>query len=1008
MKSTYKGIALKFALVLLISIFLHSCTEAKPNPTIEELKASFKEPPFEARPGVYWYFMDGNLDKDEMTKDLESMKEAGMNHLIFLEVNVGIPRGNVDFMSDQWLDLFAHAEREARRLGIAITLGVGPGWTGSGGPWVQGKESMKHLIGSTTIIEGGKNINVKLPVPEPHEPFFGTEPFTRELLKKWKEYYEDVAVLALPRTEQDTTIQLLDRKSLVYRYPYTSDPRAFAYLDEPSKDGSSGIPAGIVIDLTDKMDEDGMLDWDAPDGEWQIMRFVSRNNGASSRPAPLPGVGFEVDKFDTIALKSHLDSFLGKIFERIGSVDKSAQGGLKMLHMDSWEMGAQNWTAQMREEFLMRKGYDPLPYYPALMGIIIDDLATTERFLWDLRTVSQDLIIENHAGFLKKYANKRGLGLSIEPYDMNPTSDLLLGSVADVPMAEFWTDTFNASFAVIQASSIAHINGKNILPSEAFTSGPDEKLNHYPGSIKNIGDWALAGGVNRFMYHTFAHKSLGDDVKPGMTMGPYGVHWDRGQTWWPLVKDYHTYISRSSYILQQGSPVVDILFLTPEGAPHAFVPPPSALKGTAMLPDKLGYGFDGVPPQLLMEKASVVEGKINFPGGASYELLVLPKMETMTPDLLQTIEKLLKDGAKIVGVPPKRSPSLSNYPKADEQVKRLADSIWVKAKNFNNISSAAHGKGLLYYGKQLENTDGKSLYPSYSIISAILKSMDIKEDFAGNENLRYIHRKKEGIDIYFVSNASADKLVTDASFRVKGAVPQLWDPIDGTVRNLPDFESGDEQISIPLEFAPYESYFIIFSNEKNTDTNESRNFKKVIESTPIEGPWQVNFEKDFGSPGIVDFPKLQDWSEHKNDSIKYYSGIATYNTSFNVDKNIDLSKKDVFLNLNELYVIAEVSINGQKVGTVWTAPWRINIKDYIRNGDNKLEVKVANQWANRLIGDERYPNDGIINNEWPDWLLNNEPRDSKRISFVTYPFFKSDDSLKKSGLIGPVYIEIHE
>jgi hypothetical protein len=245
-------------------------------------------------------------------------------------------------------------------------------------------------------------------------------------------------------------------------------------------------------------------------------------------------------------------------------------------------------------------------------------------------------------------------------------------------MCEFWSVGmgFDSSFSCLEAASVAHTMGRPIVSAEAFTANSGERWRQYPGSMKNQGDWAFCIGVNRFVYHTFAHKPLGDAFRPGMTMGPYGVHWDRGQTWWPLVRDYHRYVARCSHLLRQGVTVSDILYLTPEGAPHVFRPPASALQGHGPLADKKGYGFDGCSPNILTARAGVKDGRIVFPGGTSYRVLVLPRCETMTPRLLTTITHLVDAGAVVFGAPPVTSPSLSGYPDCDAEVRRLARVLW--------------------------------------------------------------------------------------------------------------------------------------------------------------------------------------------------------------------------------------------------------------------------------------------------------------------------------------------
>ncbi|NEW81997.1 MAG: glycosyl hydrolase [Mariniphaga sp.] len=973
-------------------------------------KKDFLSPPDSARPGVYWYFMDGNLSKEAMTKDLESMKAVGIGNLIFLEVNVGIPRGKVDFLSEQWQDLFQHGVREAERLGIAITLGVGPGWSGSGGPWVSGKESMQHLVSSSIQVSGDNSKPVILPKPTPKPPYFGEGAFTPELKQRWLDYYEDVAVLAFPSPSSDYKISDIDEKALYYRAPYTSAPNVKQFLpslanySEPAP--GTAIAQDKIIDITHFLKPDGTLDWKVPEGNWTIIRLGSRNNGAVTRPAPMAGLGFEADKFDTTAINAHMENFTGKLFKKIGIPDKNIQGGLKMLHMDSWEMGAQNWSPRFREEFKKRRGYDPLPFYPVYSGLVVESLEKSERFLWDLRQTGQELIIENHAIHLKKYGQKYNLGFSIEPYDMNPSADMELGAVADVPMCEFWSKGygFNSSFSCIQAASIAHVNGKKVVAAEAFTADHDA-WKQYPGSMKNQGDWAFAAGINRFVYHTFQHQFLPDNLKPGMTMGPYGVHWDRSQTWWPMADGYHRYITRCSFILRQGKTIADILFLTPEGAPHVFRAPASALAGDEFLPDRKGYNFDGCSPSQL-KTASVIDNRIVFPGGASYRLLVLPAVETMTLELLEKIVSLVEEGAVIVGNPPLKSPSLVNYPECDQQVASKAILMWGNSLPPNEVSEIQFEKGKIYWGGTLSNIKLPELYPNYNATAEILKKMGVQQDFESTGLIRYTHRSMENREIYFVSNKTNERIKSICSFRVGEGTPELWDPLSGETRSLSEFAIENYKMNIPLQFDQYQSFFIVI--DKNQKPNPTANTKVKNFSEPrvlmvINNPWNVSFDPKWGGPKNTVFNKLEDWTYNKNEGIKYYSGIATYRNNINLPKKtVSDRNADLFLDLGEVCNLARVRINGKDMGIIWTPPYQLNISDAIHPGNNLVEIEVANLWPNRLIGDEQFPDDGIKDNKWPEWVLKNQPRTSGRYTFTTARFYKKDSPLLKSGLIGPV------
>ncbi len=1011
LKNKHFRIGIKpFIFPLLLGLLTFNC---KTNQS-DTLKGGFKNPPDSARPGVYWYFMDGNLSREGITADLESMKEAGIGNVLFLEVNVGVPRGKVDFLSDEWLGIIKHAINECERLDIEFTLGSGPGWAGSGGPWVKPEQSMRHLVASSTQVKGPVQFSGFLQKPIPKRPYFGEGALTDSLKKLWKGYYEDVFVLAFPTPVTEFEIEDIDEKALYYRAPYTSVPNVKPFLPAPAKfeevTGST-IDLNKIVDLTEKLKPDGQLNWEVPEGNWTIMRFGLRNNGAVTRPAPMPGLGFEADKFDTTHFNSHFDEYIGKLIKKVGPRKKGTTGGWTMIHIDSWEMGAQNWSDNFREEFIKRRNYDPLKFLPAYSGKIVGSLEMSERFLWDIRQTSMELAVENHAVHFKKLGQRNGFTLSIEPYDMNPTADLVLGAVADVPMCEFWTKGlgFNSAFSCIEATSIAHIYGRPVVAAEAFTADFPEAWKMYPGNVKNQGDWAFCMGINKFVYHTFAHQPLDEKYRPGMTMGPYGVHWDRHQTWWPMAGAYHRYISRCQYLLRQGRAVADILYLTPEGAPHVFRAPKSAFEGDDVLPDKRGYSFDGVSPTALIELADVKDNCIVFPGGGSYKILVLPDFKTMTPKLLQKIEFLLKNGAIIVGAPPVKSPSLVGFPECDNVVEKLAKQIWGTYKIPSEGKEIQYGNGKLFWGGNYCLPDSGELFPNYRVTEGLLKKIGAKEDFTASGSLRYIHRVTDNRDIYFVSNRT-DSIVNEICvFRVASGVPDLWDPVTGETRVLTEFKTEDGLTSIPLRFEKSQSFFIVFDHSKkheNTMGETKPNFPGFEQTEVLNGKWEVSFDPNWGGPSNITFDTLTDWSNHTNEGIRYYSGSAKYSKTFDLAGSVNPSENEIYLNLGEVRNICRVALNGTDLGILWTSPWRVNISGVVKVKGNKLEIEVINLWGNRMIGDEHLPDDGVKDGKWPEWLLKNEPRTSGRFTFAPRRFYQKDSPLQSSGLLGPVRIEI--
>lgn len=947
-----------------------------------------------ARPGVYWYFMDGNQDRNEMVADLEAMAEVGIGSVLFLEVNIGVPVGPVPFMSEQWQDNLVHAIKTCERLEMEFILGTGPGWSGSGGPWVKPEDSMQHLVGSSTPVQGPSLFEGALAVPQPHTPgrHAGMGYWHGVARNKW---YQDVAVLAVPAPKEGlAAFEQYELKTLKDVLPYSPDrtvPRFVepsADFDEP--DSGAAIDSSKIIDLTDLMEPDGTLRWEVPEGDWTIMRFVARSTGQTTRPAPKPGHGFECDKFNADAYRRHWDNFQGKLLEKLGPLKKGK--GLTTIHLDSWEMSSQNWTAAFRSEFLKRRGYDPQPWYPAYMGHIVDSPEKTERFLWDMRKTSQELLLENHAGIIKKIAHEHGLQYSNEPYDMNPAGDLDLGSVADIPMGEFWNSNTGAhtEYSCIEAVSIAHTMGKAQVNAEAFTSAAKQFQND-PENMKDQTDWALAMGINGFMFHTFQHQSTGDTEKPGCGMGIYGVQWHRNQTWWPLLSDYHEYIARCSAILRQGQAVADILYLTPEGAPHIFLAPDSALtKYTGpVLRNKKGYNFDAVSPRILKMRAKVEDGKIAFPGGTSYSLLVLPDVETMTPEMLDVISELVNAGATVMGNPPRKSPSLVGYPDCDEVVRQRAEALWAEGK-------------ILRYAPLESRADG--LFPEYSVTATALADMGIVEDFQSDGPIRYGHRRTDNEEIYFVSNTTAEKQVTTCRFRVTEAVPELVDPMSGERRSLPDFTQEGSHILIPLTFEARESFFVVFraapAEGALVSEEGEQNFPSYQKLEELEGAWEVAFDPEWGGPEAIQFEALQDWRLHSERGIQYYSGSATYRKSFDAPESA-LSGQS-FLSLGVVHDICRVRLNGKDLGVLWTSPWRVETTGLLKSKDNELEIEVVNGWVNRLIGDQQPEDANVRSVSWPSGLLDGKSYETGRYTFFTASPYKADAPLMPSGLLGPV------
>jgi len=538
------------------------------------------------------------------------------------------------------------------------------------------------------------------------------------------------------------------------------------------------VPRDRIVDLTGKMDASGKIAWDAPPGRWTILRMGHTTTGRENHPAPEPGRGLECDKLSKDGAAAMFQGLMARLVEENRSVTGKGKT-LVATHIDSWEVGSQNWTPRMREEFRRLRGYDLLNLMPTFAGRVVDSIEVTERFLWDLRQTVSDLLVENYAGEFRRLANENGLRLSIEAYG-EPADNMSYAGRADEPMAEFWSwARFGAANTCTEMASAAHTYGKRILGAEAFTATDAEKWQGHPANIKDLGDWAFCEGINRFVFHRYAAQPWTDpDRAPGMSMGPWGLHYERTQTWWDQTRAWHEYLARCQFLLQQGLFVADVAYLAAEGAPRSFGPPPDAHIAPRI---RGGYNFDVCAPEVVLTRMTVKDGRIVMPDGMSYRVLVLPPVETMTPRLLRKIKQLADAGATIVADarPPQKSPSLADMGAGDAEVKKLAGELWPR----------------LITGK----TPGQ-----------VLAERNVKPDFSSTPNLRHIHRAADGADIYFVANPAPHAADAVASFRVTGVQPEFWWPDSGRMAPALAFQEHDGLTTLPLRLEPSGSVFVIF------------------------------------------------------------------------------------------------------------------------------------------------------------------------------------------------------
>lgn len=724
-----------------------------------------------------------------------------------------------------------------------------------------------------------------------------------------------------------------------------------------------GVPAGKVVDLTAKLKSDGTLDWTPPKGQWRVVRLGYSLTGKVNHPATIEATGLEVDKYDRRAVRDYLEHYLGMYRDVVGP-ELIGQRGVQALVTDSIEFGPSNWTPGLLDHFNRLRGYRAEPFLPALTGVIVGTRQQTDAFLYDYRRTLSDLLATEHYGTVAEVAHEHDLKVYGESHEGGRPSlgdDMQLRKYADYPMAAMWTyareDGAKPGYLadLKGAASVAHLYGKAAVAAESMTSALAPWA-HAPSDLRRVIDLEFANGINRPVIHTSVHQPV-DDKKPGISLMIFGQFFTRHETWAEMARPWIDYISRSSYLLQQGKNVADIAYFHGEEAPLTEI--------FKDVPKR--YAYDFVNADVLLSLLQVDNGDLVTPGGARYRALYLGGSSSkMTLSVLRRLAAFAEAGATIVGAPPQQSPA---YAENGAEYRTLTKRLW------SGEPSTEVGKG-----RVIASTD----------VDAALDTIGMKPDFdypksTPESEVLFVHRKLDDADIYFVNNRQARAESFEARFRVAGRTPELWRADSGQVEALSYRTDGDATV-VSLELAPEDSYFVVFRKPALTAsaTIERPAYKSVMN---LDGEWALSFQTGRGAPEKATMKTLASLSESADPGIKYFSGVTTYRQRISLPSGVKPGQP-LLLDLGAVGDVAEVRVNGQLVGTVWHAPNQLDIGKAVRKGKNEIEIKVANLWVNRLIGDVQ--------------------PDAKKVAYVTMPTYRADASLRAAGLIGPVRLLAQE
>lgn len=965
------------------------------------LETVFQKPPLAARPLGWWHWINGNVTKEGIRADLEDMKRVGMGGAQILDVEIYLPKGPVRYGSDSWHEHVQYAIKTAAELGLELDIANSSGWSGCGGPWITPERGMKKIVWSETPVEGGP-VAVNLAKPETKLDF-----------------YRDIAVLAVPAT----TGRLEDVETKIN---WATKP-----VIRPKTFNVPGIGPDQILNLTEKMDVGGKLAATLPSGRWVILRFGYAATGSKNHPASPEGQGLEADKLDPDTVAFQFEKSLGRIIRDAGPL---AGKSFKSILFDSFEAGFQNWAEHLPSEFQKQRGYDLIPFLPVLAGRIVQTPEVSEAVLWDFRKVIDEMFAEKYFGTMHQLAAKHGLRIYSESQG-GPLNPMSANRHVDVPMNEFWMpDVDGRASRMKQSVSAASFLGRPVVAAEAFTAKP-ENARFIPtlASLKAPGDHAFTLGINRFCLHSFTHQPV-TEAAPGFSLGRYGTHFGRLVTWWPYARSWIEYVSRCSALLQRGKIQADICLLVDEDLGYG-------------LPSKIATAYPGFDFQVAypsdLKKMMVKEGRLVHTEAGSFRILITPQKGTSKSWVaevatLERIRDLLKAGAWLAGPPPTAPAGLKDWEKKTE-FDLLVREIWGDSA----VGSGAHRS------LGLGRVDAAQADPAKLLVDSGAKR-DV--DWSPSEaQIRFIHRQEGERDFYFIQSGDKKPQRIQLQLRQSGRIPEIWDPMTGQIAASPVFDVQGAVTTIPLDLEPEGSVFVVFqktlpSNWVSSATDVRMELKAgpllaggnlpclryhdgtekkfpVVASSPaveIKGPWQINFPAVRGSPLDLHDSQLFSWPDSPEERIRHYAGTAIYRSEFTMPKVG--GDKVVILDLGNVADVAQISINGKDAGIDWHPPFRGVVSSLIRDGKNEIEIRVANRWINRLIGDEAIPTnlsyqptgkskftDGRLE-KMPDWLYQADARgvETKKRSFAVWKHYEATDPLVPSGLLGPVMLEIFQ
>lgn len=881
-------------LILLVSGWLatnHAQTARPSAGAADSLRAVFDAPPDDARVMMRWWWFGPAVTDEGLDRDLQAMKAAGLGGV---EVQPVYPLAldgpepatrTKPFLSPEFLDALAHARGTADRLGLRFDVTLGSGWP-YGGPIVAVSDAAGALrIEKLTLPAGAGSIG--LPSIGAGETLLAVH----------------LTADAAPR-----------------------DPSAFKALD------IYGVVEGRLPLTTPLV---------APQTAWVFI--ASRTGMMVKRPA-VGGEGFVVDHYDRGALDRYLDAVGAPLLRALASSRPYA------VFCDSLEVFGSDWTPGLLDAFRRFYGYDLRDHLPALVAG--DDVASRGvRHDWG-QLLTERLETE-FLGPLGQWAHEHDTRLRVQTYGIPPArpSSARLVDLPEGEGAQWRTVT-----SVRWASSASHIAGRPVTSSETWTWLHSPSFAATPLDVKAEADRHFLQGVTQLIGHGWPNTPAGVEW-PGARFYAASVLSD-ANPWWIVMPEVSRYLQRTSAMLRQGAAVNDVALYLPVSDAWSRMQPGNVhlfgmLRdhvGTTLVSSLLDAGFTfDVVDDLRLQMEARVDGRELVIGSGRYKAVVVPDAEIVPPQTMDLLVAFVRAGGTVVAT--RRLPS-------------HAPGFRATTEQHAHVAKAAR--------TMFGGTQAGGLFVEQDADAGARLATRVTPDVRWDEQataLGFVHRRAGDAHVYFVANTSNVPVATKATLRAAGR-PQAWDPMTGSVSDV-TFESGAGQTSIDVRLPPYGAIFYVLDDARGTLPETAGGAAPAMTGAAdsrCQGTNTIDLARGWmlDVPGRGERPLSDLTSWHDQPGLRDFSGVVTYRRRVEVTAPLSgacgtwLDFGDGTARAEETLTDgmrawldapiregARVIVNGQDVGAVWAPPYRINLGNALRAGDNVIEVRVGNTALNR-------------------------------------------------------------